>query len=422
MKNFQSLQATQHSKIINRISLVTLFIVIILTSMLFLPWQQTIKGEGELIAHDPSQRFYTLRATIDGFVEEIYLRENQYIKKGEKLFKMLDLDPNYLERITKVDKSIREQLLLSKKELDTLAKNKQNLLKQIQNAEELYGSRYAQKEDEIESLTLQTLSLEKNYEINKANLERTEQLYKEAIESKRNLERVQNIYIQAKVALENATIELKMKQKDLNIIQKEKNHFLLDTKNRIETLNNQILSTQIRLNTLMQNNELQQSNIARFNSSDIKAEHNGYVLRVLVNDTNRYIHKGEEIVRFAPDVEQRTIIFKVSDFNMPLLKKGLQARIMFYGWPALQISGWPKIETGTFSGIIEKVDPIAHEPGFYYAYVIEDPKHPWPPSDVLRLGTRATVWARLNTVAIWEQIWRKMNAFPPQMLTPQEKK
>jgi len=104
---------------------------------------------------------------------------------------------------------------------------------------------------------------------------------------------------------------------------------------------------------------------------------------------------------------------------MPLIKEGLKVRIMFYGWPALQVPGWPSIKYGTFGGIIKKVDPISHEKGLYYAYISEDPdEDSWPSSDVLRPGTQATGWVRLNTVPIWYQMWRLMNALPPEMKTP----
>lgn len=418
MIEFKSLKETKQADFIGRIFLVTFVIISIFTAMFFLPWQQTVKGEGELIAHDPSQRLHTLNATIDGFVEKIHVRENQYVKKGDILFSMIDLDPQFLDRITKIDKSIGEQISFTKQELEILNKNKENIYKQIINTNELYKRRYEQKKDEISSLELHSIGLKKNYEINKINLERIEKLFSESIESKRNLEAAQNIYIQADVAYKKIYIDIDIKQKDLQIIKNEQERLVLDMQNRIQTIDNQINTALVRLNTLIQSNEVQQSSIARYNTSEVRAKHDGYVVRIHLNDAYRYLSKGQSVIDFAPKVDQRTIVFKVSDFNMPLIKKGLPARIVFYGWPALQISGWPTIQNGTFSGIIERVDPIVHEKGFYYAYVVEDLNNKWPNSDVLRVGTRATVWTRLSTVAVWEQIWRKMNAFPPNMVEP----
>jgi hypothetical protein len=176
----------------------------------------------------------------------------------------------------------------------------------------------------------------------------------------------------------------------------------------------------VRLNGLKRDDERQKTDIARYATSDVVAQKDGHVLRVLVNDKNRYISKGDDVVHFAPEITTRTILLKISDFNMPLIKKGLPVRIRFYGWPALEVSGWPKIQHGTFSGIIDRVDPISFEQGFYYAYIIENPKEPWPSDQILRVGTRGTVWARLSTVPIWYEIWRTMNAAPPRMVKPEK--
>ena len=105
---------------------------------------------------------------------------------------------------------------------------------------------------------------------------------------------------------------------------------------------------------------------------------------------------------------------------MPWIKEGLPVRIMFYGWSALQISGWPKIHYGSFGGIIKKVEQVSHEKGFYYAHVVEDPAEPWPNGNELRIGTQSSAWVRLSTVPIWYAIWRSLNALPPQMRHPKQ--
>ncbi|MBL4730619.1 MAG: hypothetical protein JKY28_04535 [Sulfurimonas sp.] len=160
------------------------------------------------------------------------------------------------------------------------------------------------------------------------------------------------------------------------------------------------------------------SNISRYKSGEVYAQKDGYVVRIFENDKHKFIKKGDEVMLFSPKVTQRSILLKVSDFNMPLIKEGLPVRIIFYGWPALQISGWPTIKYGTFAGIIKHVEPTSHEKGFYYARVDEDPDELWPDQNTLKIGTQSTLWVRLRTVPIWYQLWRLMNALPPQMLDP----
>jgi BMFP domain-containing protein YqiC len=259
-----------------------------------------------------------------------------------------------------------------------------------------------------------------SYEIELSNFKRIKQLYKEHIESKRNYERAQNSYISAKTKLEKINIDIEVQKRHLTMIGQEKSQFLKEIENNIRSIDNSILSALNRLNVVQREQEQQLSHIARFEKSEVLAEKDGYAMRILKNDKNTYIKKGEAVIQFSPDVRERSVLLKISDFNMPLIKEGLTVRIRFHGWPVLHIPGWPIIRFGTFGGIIKKVDPILHEKGYYYAYIVEDPNEPWPPQDQLRVGTSSTVWVALSNVPIWYQLWRLMNAFPPNMVTPEK--
>ena len=182
-----------------------------------------------------------------------------------------------------------------------------------------------------------------------------------------------------------------------------------------------MLGVETRLNILKREYEKHLTEIARYETSSVVSKKDGFVMRILENDKNTYIKKGQPIIRFSPDVNTSTLLLKVSDFNMPLMKEGLPVRIRFYGWPVLHIPGWPVIRFGTFGGIIKKVDPILHEKGAYYVYVVEDPNEPWPSNEKLRVGTGATAWVALSRVSIWYELWRLMNAFPANMVTAGKK-
>jgi hypothetical protein len=244
-------------------------------------------------------------------------------------------------------------------------------------------------------------------------------LFDESIESKRSLDLAQFAYKEANATHEALKLKLQMSTRNLEILKDEQKQFDLSMTHKIQALDNQIQTNLVSLNSLAQQKMRQSTNIARFKQGNIHAKQAGKVVQVHINDTHRYVSKGEVLISFAPKVSKRTIRMKISDFNMPLLKEHLHARIMFYGWPALNIPGWPSINAGTFEGVVERVDPIAHEKGFYYVYIVQNPNNPWPDDEVLRLGTRATVYVRLTTVPIWQQIWRKINAFPPNMPTPE---
>lgn len=415
---FTSLEKVQLNPLVKKVLVFTTIIFLIHAAILFLPWQQTVKGEGVVVAYDPTQRDYPILATMDGFIDEFYVSENQFVKKGTKLFTMVDLDKDYLGKLKTIEGSSRDQYKNSKKQIDNFQDKKKNLDKYLTVGLNVYKQQLEQTKNKIDSLELKKISLEKNHEIEKSNFERTNILYEDGIESKRNFEIRENIYIKANMDLKKIYIDIQIEKNNLDIIKSEKEKFLNETENKIKQLDNATLASENTLQSLGQDVQRHTANVSRYTSGEVIAEKDGYVVRIFQNDKNKFIKKSEKIIHFAPKVSVKSVLLKVSDFNMPLIKEGLPVRIMFYGWPALQIPGWPKIKFGTFGGIIKKVEQTSYEKGFYYAQIVEDPNEPWPSGDDLRMGTQSTVWVRLNTVPIWYQMWRLMNALPPHIVTP----
>jgi multidrug efflux pump subunit AcrA (membrane-fusion protein) len=392
---------------------ITFVIFLVILAFLFLPWQQTVKGTGIISAYDPTQRPYAVSATINGFIDEFHVEENQFVKKGDLLFTMVDLDRKYSAKLKNIEVKSQEQLQNTQKQILLSEEKKENLKEYLEIGLKVYAQKFAQTEDKIRSLRLKKVSLEKNHEIEKLNFERIALLYKDGIESKRKYDSMENIYIKAK-----ADIDIQVEQKNIDIIGKEKEKFLKDTQNKIKSLDASILSSHNRATSIDQDLQRQSMTISRYETAEVYAQKDGYIVRLYESDRNKLLKEGEHVIYFAPVVSEKTLLLKVSDFNMPLIKEGLPVRLMFYGWPAMQISGWPAIKFGTFGGKIKKIDSVSYDKGFFYAYVVEDPNEPWPKGDVLKVGTQTTAWVRLETVPIWYQIWRTINGLPPRMLTP----
>lgn len=418
---FNSLNLVNTNPLINRIWAISGIILIVLIGMLFLPWRQTVQGEGVLIAYNPSERVHFVSATIDGFIDVFHVSENEHVSKGMKIFTMIDLDKDYAKRVYSMKESLEQQYKNTQQEISVLEENKASMVEQKKIRTELYRAQYTQAEEQLKSFRIKRKAHVNNYKIELSNYKRIKQLYKENIESKRSYERAENSYINAKTKLDKTDIDIKVQKRHLRMIVQEQSQFIKEIENSIRGIDNSILSVQTRLNMLKREQERQLSDIARYETSVVLAEKDGYTMRILKNDKNTYIKKGEPVIQFSPDVSERSVLLKISDFNMPLIKEGLSVRIRFHGWPVLHIPGWPAIRFGTFGGIIKKVDPVLHEKGYYYAYIVEDPKEPWPSQKELRLGTSSTVWVALSNVPIWYQLWRLMNAFPPNMVTPEKK-
>jgi hypothetical protein len=388
-------------------------------SILFLPWQQTVKGKGSVVALDPTERDYKILAPVEGFIEKFYVQENHFVQKGTPLFKMVDLDSSYLQKLEQIEKDLQYQIDNTKVQVENLQKEALQTKTILERGLKVYSEKVNQVHDKIEGLQFTRLSLQKSYDIAESNLERISTLYREGIESKRNFEVVENSFIKADADLKKVDIDIGVQKKSITILENERDKFISKTKNSLYKLDSQIVGVKNRAKKLLQQLFNQSVVTERYRNSEVVAPKSGYVVRLFKNDQNRYIKKGESVLHFAPEVSRKSILLKVTDFNMPLIKESLPVRIMFYGWPALQVSGWPQIKFGSFGGYIAKVEHISHQQGFYYAYVVEDPEDPWPEGDDLRMGTQATVWVRLSTVPIWYQLWRFINAIPPKMVHPE---
>lgn len=154
--------------------------------------------------------------------------------------------------------------------------------------------------------------------------------------------------------------------------------------------------------------------LSRQSTRTVKAPEDGRILEIVAGNTATVVSAGQTIATFAPIHVERAVEVFVSGLDAPLVSPGLEARIMFEGWPAVQFSGWPEAAIGTFAGIVTAVDPAARNDGRFRVLIAEDPNAPWPDDRYLRLGSRARAWVRLTVVPLGYELWRQLNRFPPR--------
>ncbi|MBT8446313.1 MAG: HlyD family efflux transporter periplasmic adaptor subunit [Gammaproteobacteria bacterium] len=154
--------------------------------------------------------------------------------------------------------------------------------------------------------------------------------------------------------------------------------------------------------------------VSRQSSQVVRAPQDGRILRINAGNTATIIKAGDPIATFAPEHVTRAVEVFVNGLDAPLVQEGLDTRIMFEGWPAVQFSGWPESALGTFAGTVSTVDPVASDNGLFRVLVVETADQPWPEDRYLRLGSQARAWVQLSTVKLGYEIWRKLNRFPPR--------
>jgi hypothetical protein len=144
----------------------------------------------------------------------------------------------------------------------------------------------------------------------------------------------------------------------------------------------------------------------------VLAQQTGYIARVLRTGIGETVKEGEELVSIMPRESQFAAELYISPMNLPLLKVGSKARLIFDGWPALVFSGWPGASTGTFAGEVVAIDKFISPNGKYRVLVVPDKKElAWPTA--LQFGSGAKGIFLLNDVPIWYELWRQVNGFPP---------
>jgi len=90
---------------------------------------------------------------------------------------------------------------------------------------------------------------------------------------------------------------------------------------------------------------------------------------------------------------------------------GTKVRLQFDGWPAIQFAGWPDLSVGTFGGVVAVIDARDTQNLFRILVIPDYTDEAWP--DRLFIGSGVMGWAMLEEVPVWLEIWRQLNAFPP---------
>jgi adhesin transport system membrane fusion protein len=398
------------------ISLLVLFIL-----FLFLPWTQNIQTKGKVTTLSPEHRPQTINSTIAGRVEKWYVQEGQFVKKGDTIVYLSEtkvdyFDPNLIENAnlqvkakTASVRSYEEKVKASEEQIRALKEVLVLKTSQLVNKVE-------QKRFKVQSDSLAFEAATTDYKIAVAQFERYEDLFKQDLISRTDLEKRQqklqetkskevsaeNKYLTALNELLNAKIELKSARSDYE------NKIAKANSDRFSSLSSQ-LDAQASTSKLE----------SQFNSYEVRSQfyyilapQDCYIVKAIVSGIGETVKENEKIVKIMPSDYQIAIEMYVSPMDYPLINIGQEVNFIFDGWPAFAFSGWSQIAIGTFRGKVVALDNVISENDKYRVLVVpNDPDKPWP--DALRVGSGAQGMALLNDVAIWYELWRQLNGFPP---------
>lgn len=398
------------------ISILLVFIII-----LFLPWTQNISSRGHLIALNPAQRPQEIQTIISGQIQKWYVKEGDFVKTGDTILFITEvkdkfLDPNLLSRTKEqIDakmqsaKSYVEKADALNKQSDAILKLRE--LKLVQTKNYITQTKLKLQADSIE---FQAATV--NFQIADKQLKRTQQLYEKGLKSLVDLEEKKQKYQETqakKLANQNKWNSTKAQlinaYTDLAATENEyKEKFQKAQSDRFSTLSN-LYDTDATVSKM--SNEYASLKI-RDGMYYIVAPQDGYVTKITSTGIGEILKENEKILTIMPAKYDLGIEMFVKPIDLPLIKKNNHVQLFFDGWPSIVFSGWPNASHGTFEGKVVAIDQYLSENGMFR--IIVAPKtenYSWP--EALRVGGGAQGFVMLGDVSVGFEIWRQLNAFPP---------
>lgn len=396
-------------------------IIFILTVILFLPWTQNIISKGYVTSLYPEQRPQAIVSLISGRIDKWYVREGQFVKKGDTILNISEIkdeyfDPQLLsrtgEQILSKESAVQsymEKVKAMDAQIDAL--NQNLILKTEQARNKLKQTKLKVVADSIDITSAQI-----NFQIAVAQLGRMDTLYSQGLKSKTELEARRSKLQENQAKLISLESKLLSSRNDVINAAVEINSVRADFRDKLAKAESEKYATLSDMYDAEATVSKMQNQLSNYSVRQgyyfITAPQDGYITQAVRNGIGETIKEGEQIVTIMPSSYQLAVEMYVQPLDIPLLEKDQGVRIQFDGWPAIVFSGWPGVSTGTFGGTVVAIDNFADSQGRYRILIAPDPeKEPWPTG--VRVGAGAKTFTLLQDVPIWYELWRQINGFPP---------
>jgi biotin carboxyl carrier protein len=246
--------------------------------------------------------------------------------------------------------------------------------------------------------------------------ERLQRLLSDGLVSKRDFEVAERDGIVARRSLNSAQAALNAALAEQRAAEAEIGRIRADAQARIDSASASANKTQSELEDSRSSLLKSEIDLSRQQSQVLKAPRDGTILRLVANPQSDIVKQGDPLLVLVPDTDIKAVEMWVSGIDAVLITPGRHARLQFEGWPAIQFAGWTELAVGTFGGTVAFVDSTNDDKGKFRVLIVPDPSdRPWPSERFLRQGVRVNGWVILNRVTMAYELWRQLNAFPPQL-------
>ncbi|KOY87866.1 biotin attachment protein [bacterium 336/3] len=390
---------------------------------LFLPWQQNVRGNGRITAFAPQDRPQDVTAVIAGQIKEWHVQEGQFVAQNDTILILSEVKTDYFD--PEQLKRIEEQVLAKGESIEATMRNINaidNRLAALQEGQ-IFGleksrAKIAQNRNKLSADSMDFQNAKLQYELEKTQFDNSKKQHEAGLISLNEFLKRQgtfqdkfakynsseNKYLGAKQELYQSLADYNSTRADymdkIAKAESEKSYYqsyLATSKGELSEKQNKFSNIQIRNNQYF-----------------ILAPQAGYVIKALKAGIGETVKEGDAVVTIQPAQPKKAIELYVKAMDLPLISKGTKVRLEFDGFPALQFSGWPAVNIGTFGGEVIVIDYVNTKDNKYRVLIAPDEKEkPWPTQ--LRIGTGTYGWFMLRDVPIWYEIWRQLNGFPPSL-------
>ncbi len=402
---------------------------ILIVVIVFLPWTQNISSTGLVTTLKPNQRPQSIQSQIPGRVEEWFVQEGDFVKKGDTIIRISEVKSDYFD--SRLAERTGDQLSVKSSSVEAYKNKVVALGNQISALQQERRLKLESAKNKLLQSRLKVTTDSMDFEatkikadIAKIQYERTISLQEEGLKAVKDVEEKR----------------AKLQEADAKLISQQNKY--LSTKNELinvqiaistisATYGDKLAKAQSGLYTAQSSGYDTEAEVSKLETSlanytkrtsllFVTAPQDGYINKAIKAGIGETFKEGEQLVSIMPADYDLAVEMYVRPIDLPLIHTGENVRVQFDGWPAIVFSGWPNVSYGTYGAKIVAIENYISSNGKYRVLLKPDADDvAWP--EAIRVGSGAKSIALLNDVPIWFELWRQINSFPPDFYKPDSK-
>ena len=398
-----------------------LFTFLAFVFIMFLPWTQNIKTQGNVNTLFQEQRPQKLNSPIPGRIIKWYVKNGDVVKKGDTILQISEIKDDYLDPLlvertqeqVQAKKGVREyynaKISTTENQIAAITASKDLKLNQIK-------IKIAQLQNKLKAEQAELTAVNNELKIAQDQLNRQNKMYEEGLVSLTQLQQRNVSYQNALAKKTSAENKLAQTQQEIAAQNIEQNAIIQEYTEKLSKTEGDRFQSMGQVAGSTGDIAKLENQVATYKVRKglyyILATQDGQITQLTKAGIGEIVKDAETIGIIVPKKIDYIAEIYVKPVDLPLIRENQKVMLTFDGFPAIVFSGWPNSSYGTFSGKIIAIENSISENGLFKAIVAEDKTQKrWPPN--MKIGTGASGIAILNDVPIWYEIWRNINGFPP---------